>query len=147
MKEAIASTYLYNIIFVFIAVVFAFIMGSLIYYKSMKVNKVIISSIEKYEGYNDLSITEINQSLTSIGYGVTADGKQCPNKDGIKPIIRSPKGQLYCIYLYDNDAQDGSNKYYSYGVITYITLNFPFANIFLKIPIYSKSNRIFRFGA
>lgn len=146
MREAIASTYIYNIIFVFLAIVFAFVMGTIIYYKSMKVNKVIIASIEKYEGYNHLSSDEIDQNLKSIGYGVEADGKKCPTKSG-SVSINVESGYKYCVYLFDNDTENGTNKYYSYGVTTYITLNFPFANIFIKVPVYAKSNRIFRFGA
>lgn len=217
MKEAIAGTYIYNIVFVFMAIVFALVMGTVVYYKSIKVNKIILSSIEKYEGYNTLSRNEIELNLKSIGYGVEADGK-CPYKEGVPAEMPINKSAKYCVYLFKNDGKvetsdfansnkpyyeyyrqyyhfvipvdiqcphfhgygleeeyyifehstykyciyykdvianinynnnlirKNNNKYYSYGVLTYITMDFPFANIFIKIPIYTKSNRIFNFG-
>src|SRR5574344_747134 len=146
MKESIASTYIYNIIFIFMIIVFAFVMGTIVYYKSFKINKNILAIIKKYEGYNDLAKEEINIDLKSIGYGLKGDGV-CPVKErqtAVDPISTDYK---YCVYYFPNDASDGSDLYYSYGVITYITFDFPFANIFIKIPVYTKSNRIFRFGA
>ena len=48
MKDAIASTYIYNIIIIFMLIIFVFIMGTIVYYKSFKINKNILSIIEKY---------------------------------------------------------------------------------------------------
>lgn len=145
MKDAIASTYIYNIIIIFMLIIFVFIMGTIVYYKSFKINKNILSIIEKYEGYNDLAKEEIATSLKSIGYGVEADGR-CPTKEGV--MAEAPADNYkYCIYYFPNDAEDGGNTYYSYGVITYVSFDFPFFNTFIRIPIYTKSNRIFRFNA
>lgn len=143
MREAIASTPLYNIIIIFMVIVFAFILGIMAYYKAFKVNKSILAVVEKYEGYNDYSIAEIDTTLKGIGYGVY-DNITCPAKEGI--LLSNPSDYKYCIYLTTSDNADGTNRYYSYGVVTYITLDFPFINVFLKMPVYSKSNRIYRFS-
>lgn len=144
MKEAIASTYIYNIILIFMVIVFAFVMGTIVYYKSFKTNKNILDIIEKYEGYNDLARGEIDEKLKSIGYGLKGDSI-CPTKDGQTAISPISKDYKYCVYYFSNDTKDNSDQFYSYGVITYITFDFPLVNIFIKIPIYTKSNRIYRF--
>ena len=68
MNSAIAHTYLYNIIIIFLLIVFAFVMGMVVYYKSFKINKNMLSIIEKYEGYNTYSKRDIDYSLNAIGY-------------------------------------------------------------------------------
>ena len=140
MRESIGSTFLYNIIILFIVIVFAILAATLTYYKAYKVNTRIINSIEKYEGYNNLAVSEINNTLTTIGY-MARDTHKCPNeKNG--GILQTENNQFrYCVYYFDE-----KDNYYSYGVITYITLDIPIVNMFLQIPIYTKSNLIYRFN-
>lgn len=147
MKEAIAGTYIFNIIIIFMVIVFAFVMGTVLYYKSFKINKNMLAIIEKYEGYNDLAKVEINNDLKSIGYNVQADGT-CPKREGQNAITPLSSDYKYCVYYFTNDDTDSTKDlYYSYGILTYISFDFPFVNVFIRIPIYTKSNRIFRFGA
>lgn len=140
MKEGIGSIFLYNIIIVFIVIVFAILAATLTYYKAFKVNTKIINSIEKFEGYNDLAINEINNTLTSIGY-MYKDDYKCPETKNGGTLQKENKQFRYCVYYFKE-----SNRYYSYGVITYITFDIPMVNMFLQIPIYTRSNRIFRFN-
>jgi hypothetical protein len=146
MKEALTSTTIINIVLIFMVIVFAFILGIIAYYKAFKVNKSILAIIEKYEGYNVLSEEEIGKTLNSAGYGVMAnEGAACPKKDG-QDAIETNSNYKYCVYYFENDTEDSKNNYYSYGIITYIKIDFPIANLFIRIPLYSKSNRIFRFS-
>lgn len=140
MKSAIASTYIYNIILVFIVITFALIMGTITYYKAFKVNKSILAIIEKYEGYNSFSQNEIDVQLKSIGYNVLNENNSCPAKSGTMPESSNNSVYRYCVYYYDE------GEYYSYGVTTYISLDFPMFDIFLRIPVYSKSNIIYNFS-
>ena len=143
MKESLGSTFLYNIIIVFLAIIFAILAATLTYYKAYKVNTRIINSIEKYEGYNALSIQEINNTLTSIGY-MNKDDHKCPNtKNGAALATPESKQFRYCVYYHQKDKDD---RHYSYGVMTYITLDIPIVSTFLQIPIYTRTNRIYRFN-
>lgn len=146
MKSAISSTYLFNIIFIFLVVVFAFVMGTIAYYKSFKVNKNILAIIEKYEGYNQYSRDEIEQSMGEIGYNISRSGATCPSRSGVMQDTTASKYR-YCVYYNANDGKNGSTSFYYYGVVTYMSIDLPFVNIFLRIPIYTKSNRIYRFGS
>lgn len=140
MRESIGSTALYNIIIVFIAIIFSLIVGTLVYYKAFKVNKAIISSIEKFEGYNPLAVEDINKQLTSIGY-LRRDLGACPQKKG-QVALENTSGFSYCIYRFER-----SKKFYAYGVISYVIFDMPFvdANAF-KFAIYAETDEIYRFG-
>ena len=121
-------------------------MGTLVYYKSFKINKTIATALEKYEGYNNHAQKEIENRLQSVGYpsGVKVT---CPkNKDG--GTLQTPVSTKYpyCIYYIGRDDQDSAGTYYSFGIQTYITFDIPLVNLFLKIPIYTKSNRIYKFS-
>ena len=59
MKESIGGTASLNIALAFISIVFAFLAAALSYYKAFKVNNIISNAIEKYEGFNELSINEM----------------------------------------------------------------------------------------
>lgn len=146
MRESMGSVFLYNIIFVFLAIVFSFLMGTLIYHKAFTLNSSIIASLEKFEGYNKYSIQEIDRHLTSIGYP-SEKTRNCPqSKGGGTLSAPESKSYDYCIYLIDNDGTVGNTRYYSYGVITYISFDFPIISSLLKIPIYTQSNRIYKFN-
>ena len=140
MRESIGNTFLYNIVILFIVIVFAILAGTLTYYKAFKVNTKIINSIEKFEGYNNLAVSEINNTLTTIGY-MAKDRHKCPNTKNGGTLQTENQRFRYCVYYFDE-----GERYYSYGVITYITLDIPIVNMFLQIPIYTKSNLIFEFN-
>lgn len=139
MKESIGSTFTYNLIILFIAIVFAILGATLLYYKAYKVNTRIINSIEKFEGYNSLANAEINSTLTSLGY-MTEVGKSCPAEKNGGTLVEQDTDFRYCVYYFQDDE-----KHYSYGVMTYITIDIPVVNTFLQIPIYTKSNLIYKF--
>lgn len=138
MKESIGSTASLNIALTFISIVFAFLAATLSYYKAFKVNNIITNAIDKYEGYNELSINEINQRLDSIGYQRFSlnckDFKEFKGKEYtlIKDIDLSNAEPVsgICVY-FSGDL----GKKYQYGITTYMTINIPVVSEFIKIPI------------
>lgn len=62
MRESIGTVSLLNFVIFYILLVFAFLAGTLSYYKAYRINNAIVTSIEKYEGFNQLSYDEINQN-------------------------------------------------------------------------------------
>lgn len=143
MNSALAHTFLYNIIIIFILIIFGFVIGTVVYYKSFKINKEMLGIIEKYEGYNELSKGEIEDTLKTIGYAVEPSDS-CKSRNGATKIYRG-ENTRYCIYYFPSDTSTGSDNYYSYGVTTYITFDFPVVGDFIKVPIFTKSNRIYKF--
>lgn len=134
MRESIGTSFTLNFIVLFIFLVFAFLAGTLSYYKAYRVNNYIVNAIEKFEGYNDYSIAEIQKGLTAIGYdgNVVIDceptrvNSSAAYLSSISPELNvfigngirvdtvypnkgtyagnTNKGMGYCIYLYDNDG-------------------------------------------
>lgn len=142
MKESIGSTASLNIALAFIAIVFAFLAATLSYYKAYKVNNVIVNALEKYEGYNELAINEINQKLESLGYqrivGTCPSEKRFGGKD-FRLDSNVNNGNGYCVYHHKGD-----NHYDEYGVTTYMTINLPIVSDFIKIPINTVTHDIYR---
>ena len=146
MKESVGYTVTLNIAIMFIIIVFAFLAAALIYYKSNKVNNVIINSLEKYEGFNDLAINEINNSMTTLGYN--RHSINCGNNisDGGNTCTLVGDGDSkdngYCVYVCVEENKD----YYYFRVKSYMMINVPIINEILNIPIFSNSNRLYDFG-
>lgn len=138
MREAIGTTYLLNIIIIFIVTVFAAITGIISYNKAYKVSTRIGDAIERAEGYNDLSKKEIDRVLGSLGY--RKGTIKCPTREG-KPGVSDGLYQ-YCVYRNDSEAK---TKHYQYAVLTYMYFDLPLINE-IKIPIYVKTDRIYCFS-
>lgn len=161
MKESIGSTFLYNMIFVFIIVVFGLITATLNYYKGYKVNTRILQAIEKNSGYNKGAKKEIDRVLNGLGYTKESNGIQnkiCASKKGKGELITSNNAQAgdnsypYCVYLFNDETKSGELNndkkpaYYAFGVTTYIYVDLPIVGKF-KIPVYSKGERMYRFSS
>jgi hypothetical protein len=142
MKEAIGSIPLYNIIIVFIVITFGFLAATLSYYKAFKVNSKIATSIEKFEGYNKLAEEDISETLSGLGY--TKDTSiTCPSKS-IGDVVTNNTGYAICIYQ-PKTIKNGS--YFNYGIVTFIYLDIPLIGKTLKIPVYSETERIYKFSS
>lgn len=153
MKKSIGMTFTLNIMIVFILVSFAFLAGIFSYAKAFKAASLIIKSLEKYEGYNELSYNTINQDLMTVGY-LVGNSNKCDNTKKatigtgnlvkINDLDNNKKENFnYCIYKFNND---GDSKHYSYGVVTYMTIDLSMLNWQMKFPVYARTKRIYRFG-
>lgn len=141
MNGPIGHTFLYNLVIFFIIVIFAFVSGTLSYYKAFKVNNKIIYAIEKYEGYNQLSKQEIDRILGNLGYSLS--DANC--KDQYKKMYRiNSLGENYNYCVYIENERPAKNTYFSYGVLTYMKLDLPIINI-LNIPVFTRTNKIYKF--
>lgn len=144
MRESLGSVFLYNIIILFIIVTFAFLSGTLAYVKAFKANSRIVNAIEKYEGYNELSINEINSVLNTLGY--KKEVPNCsPNRGTGELMDQTGNHYLYCIYHFSPNNSDMQNKDI-YGVVTYMYFDFPVVGR-VRIPLYAKTEKVYRFGS
>ena len=142
MRESIGTVSLLNFIIFFILLVFAFLMGTFSYYKAYRVNNAIVSSIEKFEGYNELSVDEIEEKLSTLGYERTEF--RCRDKNGYE-LIAQPQG--YCIYESVRDYDKDTDVYTSYQVTTVIKFQFPIVQNLLRLRVDAKTNRLYDFEA
>lgn len=156
MREGIGSVFLYNMIILFIIIVFGLLSATISYYKAFKVNERLLYIIDKFEGYNSYSEEEMEQFLTSIGYTYSPTGQNdCPKtmNGGILLTARNAK-HLYCVYYYSDDRGtqeagrlNGDNEpiYYNYALTSYIYVDLPIAGAF-KVPVYTKGERVYNFS-
>lgn len=175
MRQSIGTTFMLNFIILFIFLVFAFLAGTLSYYKAYRVNNSIVNAIERFEGYNQYSIEEINTRLAGLAYE-TANLRNdisayCPQEwkesvpasktnlnyyvTGTLVTNTEGRGEMgYCVYYFENDnnfdAKSGNiettDNYYMYGVLTYIQFKFPGFQYLLRIPVFSRTNRMYAFN-
>ena len=141
MKESIGYTVTLNIVIVFIVVVFAFLSATIVYFKSNKISNVVMNSIEKYEGYNSLSIKDINAQMEALGYNESKitckqeDNNGCLLQDSANAGIKG-----YCVY-----GCNLNDEYYYYRVRTNMSIDIPIINDLLNIPIYSQTNYMYNY--
>ena len=135
MNQSVSYTYLLNIIIIFILVAFMVLMGTLSYTKAFRVNSKIANAIEIWEGDNSCSQDEINRIINNYGYKKRITS--CPKKSNKAGTLKNG----YCIYKFDDD-----DKHYSYGILTYMYIDIPVIGDILKIPVYSRTDRIYKFN-
>ena len=169
MRQSIGTTFMLNFIILFIFLVFAFLAGTLSYYKAYRINNSIVHEIERFEDYNTYAIEEINVKLKNLAYETdiadycpnewkTADSRYMSeyNKPGELTYRADGRGMNgYCIYVYQEDnnfesyhggSVETTDTYYTYGVLTYLQFQFPGLQYLLKIPVFSRTNRMYYYG-
>lgn len=140
MREGIGSIFLYNIIIIFMVLIFVFLAGTMSYAKAFRVNSKIINAIEKYEGYNVAASDEIIRVLNNYGYNQKKDNK-CPDRKGSEVMERLENNYSFCIYY--RQTNDG---YLVYGVTSYMYIELPMLDGVIKLPIYTETDRIYKFS-
>ena len=138
MKKAIGGVYIYNLIIIFLLIMFGFIMASISYTKAFRVSKGIAAIVERFSGYNTKSQATISTYLTSLGYQKRTISKDdCPTKKG-KKAVDAKDG--ICIYVVEE-----KDKYITYGIISYMTIDLPLIEL-IRIPIYNETEKIYIFS-
>ena len=129
MRESIGSVFLYNVIIIFLVIVFGFAGALITYMKAYKVNSRIVNEIEKFEGYNEDAELQIDGILGTLGYRENTNDKCSNRSDGtlITGVDNIPNYR-YCVYQTKSATQ--SNPYDQYMVITYIFIDFRFCPSF-----------------
>lgn len=130
---------MYTLVAVFLIIIFAFLAAIMSYYKAFKMNARVSSVIERCEGYNSCSKDEINRLIRNYGY--TVKNPECPVKSGGN-LLEGDVPSGICIYRFDND---GSSDRYSFGIVTFMSIDLPIINEFVKLPIFSKTDRLYKF--
>ena len=146
MKEAIGHAPIYSFIALFIVITFGFLSATLMYFKAFKVNSNIAYALEEFEGYNGESEKEIERVLSVLGYRV-GDDKDCGDKTGMNPVSTPGLNYPVCIYESTNSSGKSSGYYFNYGITTYIYLDIPVIGGTFKIPVYTESERIYKFSS
>jgi len=140
VKKAIGGAYVYNLVIIFLLIMFGFFLALFSYTKAYRVSKSVVTIIENHSGYNDNTQKDIDAYLNNMGYRVNSDS--CPQRNDSKgkkvDAIESTDSGL-CIYEISKE-----NSYITYGVVTYMTIDLPLINL-IKVPIYGETEKIYIF--
>lgn len=147
MRASIGGVSLVNIFIVFFIIVIFLLTGTVMYYKGYKVNSRIIDALEKYEGYNEYSATEIDRLLTSYGYRAGSNKTSCGTVECLEE-----NGQFDFKVSCSVDKKTGGNyssevnaRYIKYTVTSYIYIDLPLGLGTIKLPVTTRTNPIYQF--
>ncbi len=140
MRESIGSTWVIQLVIVFILLFVGFLTLSLSYSKAFKVKNETMSIIEKYEGLTGDAVTIINNYLQYNNY--TAKGK-CTNDSSdigwygldnfsVKTLESADinKEYYYCI-----KKKNAKKNYYYYEIKTFYDFNLPVVGNFVTFTL------------
>ena len=144
MQEATGQAGLMNIMLTIIGIIIALLAGSIAYSKAFRIKNKIVDAIEKYTLYNDEAKTEIEKSLTSVGYRTMDSSKlysYCnKNKFAGFTLIDTPRpNYLYCIYK----SNSNSSGTYHYKVVSFMYFDIPVIGKFIEIPVTGETKTFY----
>jgi len=149
MKEAIGSTFLFNIMIIFIFFFSAFLAIAINYSQAFRIKNQVINYIEQYEGIDEISDEErIVEYINSSGYyrDKTCDCSDysCSNYEINKHPENNPNGanvsvgsnrtKGLCVRKLKNNIGDTY-----YRVTTFVTFNLPIIGDFFTFPVQGET--------
>ncbi len=152
MREAIGSTFLFNIMIVFIFFFSAFLAIAINYSQAFRVKNQIINYIEQYEGMNEKSEQEIVDYIRNSGYhrDITCDcdtggsggnyscGNTNDDRNGAKVKLDSGnEAKGLCIRKLKNANDDTY-----YRVTTFVKFNLPLIGDFFTFEVKGETKII-----
>ena len=129
MREAVGTTWIFQLVIVFILIFAAYLALTINYSKAFKVKDEALTIIEKYEGISSEAIRTVNNYLISSAYRETGS---CPSGyRGIKDLNSTsltdvtPNGKYYwCVYKITGYNTTYPKKSY-YKVRMFFKFNLP----------------------
>ena len=145
MKEAIGNSFVLGLVITFLIIFMLFFATSLSYTKAFKVKNRIVEILEKYEDVlnksasnnnkmNSIVETEINKTLSDIGYRISVTPNACPDRNGKQALMKNATANYeYCVYRYE------TSKGIYYGVTAYMYYEIPIIGAKLRFPVYGET--------
>ena len=134
MREAVGSTFLFQIMIVFIFFFTAFLAIAINYSQAFQIKNQVINSIEQAEGYNETSRENIRKLANNSNYYRNVN---CPD-DYIH--VTSEGVELNGICVKQNRGSTTGSAYYS--VQTYVHFDLPIIGNFIAIPVKGETKLI-----
>ncbi|MBO4245610.1 MAG: hypothetical protein J5892_02570 [Bacilli bacterium] len=139
MKESIGTSYLFQIVVVFVLLFTGYLCLSINYARSFAVKNNIVNNIQREKGFNDITRKKISRYLSDVGFKSTGrcpDGYNAYNADGT--LQGDGKTGIYCVKKvitapYQKDIPQVSY----YRVVVFYKLD---------LPIFSAVFRFKNFG-
>lgn len=139
MRDSFGGAFMLNMALVFIVVYIAFLAVAINYAKAFRVKNNVINILEQYQyagGPHEQAIREVEEYLPRASYNMANNDKVEQHCDDQSNSFLTDHG--VCII---NESGRRSPMYFK--VITYISIDFPFFNIHLTVPISGETKSIY----
>ena len=140
MRDSFGGAFMLNMALVFIVVYIAFLAVAINYAKAFRVKNNVINILEQYQysgGSNEIAIRKVEDYLPEVAYNMAGNNKveqHCYDQASNPVFIENG----VCII---NESGNSDPKYFR--VITYISIDFPFFNIHLTVPVSGETKSIY----
>ena len=139
MRDSFGGAFMLNMALVFIVVYIAFLAVAINYAKAFRVKNNVINILEQYQyagGSNEQAIREVEEYLPRASYNMSNNDKVEQHCEDQSNSFLTDHG--VCII---NESGRSSPMYFK--VITYISIDFPFFNIHITVPISGETKSIY----
>lgn len=144
MKESIGTTYLFQIVIVFVLLFTGYLCLSINYSRSYAVKNSIVHAIEREKGMNERTKTRIHQYLSKVGFrssGKCPDGYTGYDING--EVAGGGKG-VYCVEeIVSQEATAQLPRRSYYRVAVFYKLDLPIFNSVFSFKNYGDTYQIF----
>lgn len=147
MRETIGSTWIYQLVIVFILIFVSFLILSLSYSKAYKNKNEVIDIIERNEGVNKETVGTINNYLFYNGYRIK---NYCPRENGWLGSTDIEKSKALSVanpgtkYYYCVRRRAGSKNMVYYEVKIFFKFNLPIVQNVGTFTIDGSTNDIMK---
>ena len=140
MREAVGSSFLFQIMIIFIFFFAAFMAIAINYSQAFQTKNKIINAIEQAEGYNATSRKTLEDIKSTTGYFRGISDDVCKDKlgDGAFVAKSTLNADLKGMCIKRNETASGSY----YTVSTFIWFNFPIIGDIATIPVKGETKLI-----
>lgn len=148
MRESFGGTFMINLVLIFIVIYVSFMAVAVNYAKAFRVKNNVINILEQNEFQLGDGIDGIDSYLANVPYNLNGNASvssNCNNvafgnTDKTKSTVLTERG--VCI----TQLGDKSSKKIYYKVTSYISIEFPFFDIYMTLPISGETKVITYYG-
>lgn len=142
MREAIAGTWLFNIVVLFVMLFTGYLCLAINYSRAFNVKNEIVDIIERENGYTDKAAEDIAAYLTNVGYRTT--GKCEEGMTGNNSSKDFGVGQnIYCYKAINASGEEDYADSVYYQVEVFFQIDLPIFRDWFTFSIKGDSNQLF----
>lgn len=142
MRESFGGAFIIKLLLIFIIIYVAFMAVAINYAKAFRVKNQVINMLEQYQYDGEESIRdEIDEYLRNVPYNLRDNDSV---RDYCNDASYGNKNDNYALTVQGVCIQTlGSDKKHYYRVTTFISIDFPFFDIQMTLPINGETKIIY----
>lgn len=143
MRESFGGAFMIKLVLIFIVIYISFMAVAINYAKAFRVKNNIINILEQYKysgNKSDVAFKKVEEYLPKVPYrnGNDKIKQKCDQQASLQRVDHNYSDFGVCLL---NISGNTTPKYFK--VVTYISIDFPFFNIHMIIPISGETKSIY----